>query len=64
LPKITYSGVDFETLENESFPQLKMENTLLVQKLFNELKKSLDVKTSKNNSIVINFRTTSLSLIY
>jgi hypothetical protein len=41
------AGIDFDTLENDSFPQLKMENTLLVQRLFEDLKKSLDVKTSK-----------------
>jgi hypothetical protein len=34
LPQIKHTGVDFQTLEDDSFPQLKMENTLLVQKLF------------------------------
>lgn len=47
LPAVTSAGVDFDTLEQDAFPQLKMENTLLVQKLFQELQKSLDIKTSK-----------------
>lgn len=45
MSEVIEPGIDFYTLENDSFPQLKMENTLLVIRLFDDLKKSLDVKT-------------------
>lgn len=47
IQQITSTGVDYDTLENDSFPQLKIENSLMVHQLFSELKKSLDMKTSK-----------------
>jgi len=34
LPEILNSGIDVDTLENDSFPQLKIENSLMVEKLF------------------------------
>lgn len=46
-PEITDVGIDLETLQQDSFPQLKMENTILIQKLFMNINNCLDVKTSK-----------------
>ena len=34
VPEIHESGIDLDTLENDSFPQLKIENSLMVKKLF------------------------------
>lgn len=46
-PEIADVGIDLETLQQDSFPQLKMENTILIQKLFMNINNCLDVKTSK-----------------
>jgi hypothetical protein len=35
---IKSSGIDYKTLENDSFPQLKIENSLMVHQLFKDLK--------------------------
>ena len=45
------SGIDINTLENDSFPQLKIETSLMVKQLFSDLKMSLDQKTGKKHSI-------------
>jgi hypothetical protein len=37
------------TLLNDSFPALKYENTLFIDKLFKEMETEIDIKTSKQN---------------
>lgn len=45
------SGIDINTLENDSFPQLKIETSLMVKQLFSDLKMSLNQKTGKKPPI-------------
>lgn len=45
LDDIRDSGVDMETLRNDSFPQLKLENTIFVEQLFEDMALELDLHT-------------------
>lgn len=47
LDDLDIEGVDFDTLKDDGFPQLKFENALVIQRLFESIKKDLDLKTRK-----------------
>ena len=49
IPEIQKTGVDMHTLLNDSFPALKYENTLFIDKLFKEMETQIDIKTSKHS---------------
>lgn len=40
--KIEGAGIDLKTLMNDGFPQLKFENAMVVEKLFENIRKEMD----------------------
>ena len=45
--KIEGAGIDLRTLMNDGFPQLKFENAMVVEKLFDNIRKEMDQKTQR-----------------
>jgi Ca2+-binding EF-hand superfamily protein len=45
LDDIKESGIDMDTLRNDAFPQLRIENTMFVTKLFEDMELELDLKS-------------------
>ena len=45
--KIEGAGIDLKTLMNDGFPQLKFENAMVVEKLFDNIRKEMDQKTQR-----------------
>ena len=45
--KIDGAGIDLSTLMNDGFPQLKFENAMVVEKLFENIRKDMHPKTQR-----------------
>ena len=42
MVKIEGAGIDLRTLMNDGFPQLKFENAMVVEKMFENIRKEMD----------------------
>ena len=47
MVKIEGAGIDLRTLMNDGFPQLKFENAMVVEKMFENIRKEMDQKTQR-----------------
>ena len=45
--KIEGAGIDLKTLMNDGFPQLKFENAMVIEKLFENIRKEMAPKTQR-----------------
>ena len=45
--KIEGAGIDLRTLMNDGFPQLKFENAVVIEKLFENIRKEMAPKTQR-----------------
>ena len=41
------AGIDLKTLMNDGFPQLKFENAMVIEKLFENIRKEMDTRTKR-----------------
>ena len=61
------AGIDLKTLMNDGFPQLKFENAMVIEKLFENIRREMDVKTKRVTfdsflSLVKSFMTTDIDI--
>ena len=47
--KIEGAGIDIKTLMNEGFPQLRYENSMVIEKIFENIRKEVNPKTGRVN---------------
>ena len=61
------AGIALKTLMNDGFPQLKFENAMVIEKLFENIRREMDVKTKRVTfdsflSLVKSFMTTDIDI--
>ena len=61
------AGIDLKTLMNDGFPQLKFENAMVIEKLFENIRREMDVRTKRVTfdsflSLVKSFMTTDVDI--
>ena len=61
------AGIDLKTLMNDGFPQLKFENAMVIEKLFENIRREMDVRTKRVTfdsflSLVKSFMTTDIDI--
>ena len=61
------AGIDLKTLMNDGFPQLKFENAMVIEKLFENIRREMDVRTKRVTfdsflALVKSFMTTDIDI--
>ena len=61
------AGIDLKTLMNDGFPQLKFENAMVIEKLFENIRKEMDTRTKRVTfesflTLVKSFMTTDIDV--